>query len=240
MECCKCFVVCFLLLVLASPNVGMSRSLQEQEQEQEQKNFYPPLTGTSPSHSNGGAPDCSTPSGGASHATPTPYHHGSGSYGTPTPDKGTPSTPGGGYYNSPPATGGGGEHSSPAYPSPSTPAVNPQIPPFFTGTCRYWGSHPEIIAAILGSLGNIGDIFGHGCSAFFGSNPSLPAALTNTRPDGYGELFREGTAAFLNSMVNSKFPYTTPQVKSAFVGSITSYGAAQAQADVFKQANEAR
>lgn len=105
--------------------------------------------------------------------------------------------------------------------------------------CRYWGSHPEIIAAILGSLGNIGDIFGHGSASFFGGNPSLPAALTNTRSDGYGELFREGTAAFLNSMVNSKFPYTTPEVKSAFVDAITSDGAAQAQADVFKQANEA-
>lgn len=46
-------MVCFLLLVLASQNVAMSRSLQaqdqDQEQEQEQKNYYPPSTGASPS-----------------------------------------------------------------------------------------------------------------------------------------------------------------------------------------------
>lgn len=106
--------------------------------------------------------------------------------------------------------------------------------------CRYWGSHPDLIAAVVGSLGSIGDLFGHACAVIFGSNPSLPAALTNTRQDGYGKLFREGTAALLNSMTNSKFPFSTPQVKSAFAGAIASAGTALAQADIFKQANEGK
>lgn len=106
--------------------------------------------------------------------------------------------------------------------------------------CSYWGSHPDFIIAVVGSLGSIGDLFGHSCASIFGSNPSLPAALKNTRQDGYGALFREGTASFLNSMTNTKFPFSTPQVKSAFAGAIASDGTAQAQADVFKQANEGK
>ncbi|XP_042430109.1 protodermal factor 1-like [Zingiber officinale] len=212
----KGFLVCFLVLELASQNVAMSRSLPEQEFA-EQKNYYPPSTGGSPSHS------------GSSHGTATPSH------GAPS----TPSGGGGGYYHSPPSSTGGG--SSPAVnPSPSTPAFDPHNSPFFTGTCKYWGSHPEVITAVVGSWGSIGDLFGHSCAAIFGSNPSLPAALTNTRQDGYGALFREGTASFLNSMTNSKFPYSTPQVKSAFAGAIASDGMAQAQADIFKQANEGK
>ncbi|RZR78853.1 hypothetical protein BHM03_00004402, partial [Ensete ventricosum] len=102
----------------------------------------------------------------------------------------------------------------------------------------YWGSHPDAIAAVIGSLGTIADLFGHGCAAIFGSNPSLTDALTNPRTDGYGALIREGTAAFLNSMANTRYPFTTPQVKSAFAGAITSDGTAATQAEIFEQANE--
>ena len=86
----------------------------------------------------------------------------------------------------------------------------------------------------------MGDLFGYGCAAIFGSNPTLHDALTNTRTDGYGALFREGTAALLNSMTDSKYPFTTTQVKFSFAGAITSDGAAEAQADIFKQANEGK
>ncbi|KAJ8470985.1 hypothetical protein OPV22_025328 [Ensete ventricosum] len=155
-------------------------------------------------------PDRPTPSVGA-HGTPTPSH------GSPTP---------------------GGAHSSPVVKPPSAPTGS-HTPPF-NGTCKYWGSHPDAIVSVIGSLGTVGDFFGHGCAAIFGSNPSLHDALTNTRTDGYGELFREGTAALLNSMTDCKYPFTTKQVKSSFAGSIASDGAAAAQADIFKQANEGK
>ncbi|WOL09114.1 protodermal factor 1-like [Canna indica] len=219
----KTFLACFVVLGLVSQNVikpAVSRTLQEFS---EQKNYYPPSTGSTPSHSHGGTPNCPTPSGG------TPSH--GGSYGgTPTTTPHGSPTPSGGY---PPVV-------VPTPTTPSTPTVVPHLPPFFTGTCKFWGSHPKAITHILGSLRSISDLFGHGCAAVFGSNPTLPDALTNTRSDGYGELFREGTAAFLNSMANSKYPFTTPQVKSSFVGAITSDGAAAAQAEIFKKANEGK
>ncbi|RRT86010.1 hypothetical protein B296_00005804 [Ensete ventricosum] len=155
-------------------------------------------------------PDRPTPSVGA-HGTPTPSH------GSPTP---------------------GGARSSPVVKPPSAPTGS-HTPPF-NGTCKYWGSHPDAIVSVIGSLGTVGDFFGHGCAAIFGSNPSLHDALTNTRTDGYGALFREGTAALLNSMTDCKYPFTTKQVKSSFAGSITSDGAAAAQADIFKHANEGK
>ncbi|CAL9061171.1 unnamed protein product [Musa banksii] len=152
-----------------------------------------------------------------SHTTPHRPTPSGGGHGTPTPD---------------------GAHSSPVVKPPSTPTGS-HTPPF-NGTCKYWGSHPDAIVAVIGSLGTVGDLFGYGCAAIFGSNPTLHDALTNTRTDGYGALFREGTAALLNSMTDSKYPFTTKQVKFSFAGSITSDGAAEAQADIFKQANEGK
>ncbi|URE17100.1 hypothetical protein MUK42_11307 [Musa troglodytarum] len=151
-----------------------------------------------------------------------------------TPNRPTPS---GGGHGTPTPTSGGA-HSSPVVNPPSTPTGS-HTPPF-NGTCKYWGLHPDAIVAVIGSLGTVGDLFGHGCAAIFGSNPTLHDALTNTRTDGYGALFREGTAALLNSMTDSKYPFTTKQVKSSFAGAITSDGSAAAQADIFKQANEGK
>lgn len=75
---------------------------------------------------------------------------------------------------------------------------------------------------------------------FGASTLSLQQALSNTRTDGLGALYREGTASLLNSMVNQKFPYTTKQVRESFVASLSSNKAAAAQAQLFKLANEGR
>lgn len=53
-----------------------------------------------------------------------------------------------------------------------------------------------------------------------------------------GALLREGAAAYLNSIVNKKFPFTTQQVKDCIAVALTSDGAASAQAEIFKKANE--
>lgn len=73
-----------------------------------------------------------------------------------------------------------------------------------------------------------------------GANTNLLQALSNTRTDGFGELYREGTASLMNSMAHAKFPYTTTQVRDRFVGALTSNKAAAAQARVFKLANEGK
>ncbi|CAL9773096.1 unnamed protein product, partial [Musa acuminata subsp. burmannicoides] len=204
-----------LLLVGSVVTPVISRSLQEFT---EQKNFYPQTRTLSLSLSLFGlASSLRFARGAGSHKTPHRPTPSGGSHGTPTPD---------------------GAHSSPVVKPPSTP-TGAHTPPF-NGTCKYWGSHPDAIVAVIGSLGTVGDLFGHGYAAIFGSNPTLHDALTNTRTDGYGALFREGTAALLNSMTDSKYPFTTKQVKSSFAGAITSDGAAEAQADIFKQANEGK
>lgn len=103
----------------------------------------------------------------------------------------------------------------------------------------YWKSHPDMIIAVVGSLGNIGKTFGAACSLLVGKKlENLHEALSNTRTDGVGALLREGSAAFLNSIVNKKFPFTTQQVKDCIAVSVTSDDAASAQAGIFKKANE--
>lgn len=73
----------------------------------------------------------------------------------------------------------------------------------------------------------------------FGASVNLLEALSNTRTDGYGELYREGTAAMLNSMISKNFPYTTQQVRDGFGrAALSSNQAAAAQAKLFKLANE--
>jgi len=73
-----------------------------------------------------------------------------------------------------------------------------------------------------------------------GASLSIPEALSNTRTDGIGALYREGAASFLNSLVNNKFPYTTEQVRDRFVASLGSNKAAATQAHLFRMANEGR
>ena len=105
--------------------------------------------------------------------------------------------------------------------------------------CSYWKGHPDAIIAAIGSLGNIGQTFGAACSMIVGKKlGNMHDALSNTRTDGIGALIREGAAAYLNSIVNKKFPFTTQQVKDCIVVAVTSDGAASAQAGVFKKANE--
>jgi hypothetical protein len=78
------------------------------------------------------------------------------------------------------------------------------------------------------------------CSTFFGSKvQTLQDALCSTRTDCYGDLLREGAAAYLNSVAAKKqaFAYTSQQVKDCIAVGLTSEVAAAAQAAMFKKAN---
>ncbi|CAM0880275.1 unnamed protein product [Alopecurus aequalis] len=209
----------------------------------------PPYHGGSPSHSGSGSiPD---PSHGG-YGTP-PSH---GSSGGSIPD---PSHAGGGYGSTTPAapwhtspTPSTGSSPTPAYGgSPTTPSGHgsamptPLVPvdPNSAGTCDYWRTHPMQIWSALGSWpSSMSHFFGSagGAAAAGGSNVSIQDALANTRTDGAGALLREGAAALLNSMTRAGYPYTTDQVRSAFVAAAAggSDNAAAAQAAAFKKANE--
>ncbi|KQK18030.1 protodermal factor 1 [Brachypodium distachyon] len=133
---------------------------------------------------------------------------------------------GGGY-------GGGGGGYTPT-PTPTTPS--------YTGTCDYWKSHPDKIISCVGSLGSIVGSFGDVCSSFYGTKiQTLKDALCSTRTDCYGDLLREGAAAYINSIAAKKahFAYTTHQVKDCIALALTSEVAAAAQAALFKKANQA-
>jgi hypothetical protein len=107
-------------------------------------------------------------------------------------------------------------------------------------TCSYWKSHPDKIISCIGSLGSILGSFGDVCSSFFGSKvQTLQDALCSTRTDCYGDLLREGAAAYLNSVAAKKqaFAYTAQQVKDCIAVGLTSEVAAAAQAAMFKKAN---
>nr|GME07600.1 protodermal factor 1-like [Ipomoea batatas]GME12042.1 protodermal factor 1-like [Ipomoea batatas] len=199
----------------------------------DQKNYY------SPPDPNIGTP--STPSGshgsgghhgGSSHhhGGSSSHHGGGGSYGGGSP----PSNCG-----SPPHHGGGGHHGGG---EPSTPpfGFDPNSPPF---TCDYWKSHPGLIWGLVGFWGTVGGVFGVASvpAGGFGTNLNLLQALSNTRNDGFGELYREGTASLLNSMLSTnRFPYTTQHVRDSFGAALSSNTAAAAQARLFKLANEGR
>ncbi|KAK7853012.1 protodermal factor 1 [Quercus suber] len=218
----------------------------------------PPHGGTPPSHggtppSHGGTPPShgNPPHhGGHSPKPPSPSNCGTPPHHDPTPS--TPSTPsgGGGYYNSPPTSQG-----SPPTPiietppSTTTPPPSPLVPtpPFLPdpnspiiGTCTYWRTHPGIIWGLLGWWGTMGNAFGVTSVPGFGAHLTLQQALSNTRTDGLGALYREGTASLLNSMVNNRFPFTTKQVRESFMAALSSNKAAAAQAHLFKQANEGK
>lgn len=86
----------------------------------------------------------------------------------------------------------------------------------------------------------MGNAFGVTSVPGFGAHLTLQQALSNTRTDGLGALYREGTASLLNSMLNNRFPFTTKQVRESFVAALSSNKAAAAQAHLFKQANEGK
>lgn len=106
--------------------------------------------------------------------------------------------------------------------------------------CSYWRTNPALIWGLFGWWATVGSAFGVAGAPGLGSNFNLLQALSNTRSDGVGELYKEGTASLLNSMVSKKFPYTTKQVKDNFVAALSSNKAAAAQAAQFKLANEGR
>ncbi|PIN00648.1 hypothetical protein CDL12_26852 [Handroanthus impetiginosus] len=213
---------------------------------------------TTPSPPQGGG-------GGGYHSPPTPIvvSPPSGGYYDPppasTPTPIVPSPPTGGYYNPPstptPITPITPTPIVPSPPTPTTPidpgtpstpgigipsppfAFNPSSPPF---TCIFWRNHPTLIWGLLGWWGTVGNVFGVTSLPGFGANMNLLQALSNTRTDGFGELYREGTAALLNSMAHARFPYTTNQVRDSFIAALGSNRAAGAQAHLFKLANEGR
>lgn len=104
--------------------------------------------------------------------------------------------------------------------------------------CSYWSNHPSLIWGLLGWWGTLGNAFGVTSLPGVGASMSLQQALSNTRSDGYGALYREGTASWLNSLVNHRFPFTNDQVRQSFVSGLHSDKSAAAQAKIFKSANE--
>ncbi|VAH73528.1 unnamed protein product [Triticum turgidum subsp. durum] len=211
------------VLLISSVLVGLvslssCRSLGELHEQKTHSSFLDNGGSPTPTHGSGGYGTTPTPSYGT---TPTP------SYGTtPTPSYGTTPTP---SYGTTPST-----PSTPSHDVPASPKKHG-----FIGSCDYWKNHPDAIVAAIGSLGNIGKTFGAACSMIGGKKlGNMHDALSNTRTDGIGALIREGAAAYLNSIVNKKFPFTTQQVKNCIIVAVTSDGAASAQAGVFKKANE--
>ncbi|KAG0486708.1 hypothetical protein HPP92_008803 [Vanilla planifolia] len=212
---------------------------------EKKKNYYSPRTACSEpatscclllsdAHT---SPSCQTPS----HRSPggnTPSH-GGGSYGNapPTPSHqggGGSSNGGGGYYNAPPT-------------APSNPVVplNPPSPFLPSGSTEPNYSinlHPSITTlhprpehsrhVLLRCLGLRR-------RRHLGRNLALLEALRNTRSDGFGALLREGTASLLNSMVSTRFAFTTQQVREAFNAAMGSEKTAAAQAKLFQKTNEA-
>ncbi|OWM78763.1 protodermal factor 1 [Punica granatum] len=221
-----------------------------------------PVYNGSPPHGGGSPPHHHrTPSPPANCGNPPPYHvptpsrpstppsgGGGGSYtppysgGTPptpisvtppTPISVTPPTP---IFGTPPTTPiGPGTPSTPTIPSPPF-VFDPNNP--FPGTCNFWRTHPTLIWGLVGWFGTVGNAFGVPSLPSFPSNNNLLQALSNTRTDGFGALYREGTAALLNSMASTRFPFTTTQVRNNFISALGSNKAAQSQARVFRLANE--
>ncbi|MFS8021251.1 putative protodermal factor 1 [Helianthus anomalus] len=106
-------------------------------------------------------------------------------------------------------------------------------------TYSFWRTHPNLIPDLFNWWrSTFGRVMGLGSIPGFGSNMSFQNALSNTRTDGIGALYREGTASLLNSMVNPNFPFATNDVVDSFVASLVSDQAAAAQAHLFKLANE--
>ncbi|XP_011628801.2 protodermal factor 1 [Amborella trichopoda] len=205
-----------------------------------------------PSHGSGGGGYGSPSQGGGTGSPP----QGDGGYGG---GSGSPPRGGGGYYHSSPTTPVYSSPTTPVYdpPTPDTPvSYTPTVPdvstpgtpyipdpntrfPFIGGTCDFWRTHPAAVWGMFGYFVTVAGAFGCiGIPGGFGQGLNLHQALNNNRKDGFGSLYREGTASLLNSMVNKNFAFTPDQVKSSFNTALASDKIAAAQADVFKKANE--
>ncbi|KAJ0444856.1 putative protodermal factor 1 [Helianthus annuus] len=101
---------------------------------------------------------------------------------------------------------------------------------------NFWKGHQHLLSDLLTWWRTT---FGRGDDTP-GLNMNFQEALSNTRTDGIGALYREGAASLLNSMVNKNFPFTTSDVQDSFLAALRSNKAAAAQAEVFKLANEGR
>lgn len=103
-------------------------------------------------------------------------------------------------------------------------------------------THPGVVWGLFGFWCPLVRLFGPSAAVPFGRDLTVPEALANTRQDGVGALYREGTASLLNAMVDTRFAFTTQEVKDAFGAALSSGddGAALAQAQLFKKANEGR
>ncbi|KAJ8485258.1 hypothetical protein OPV22_017743 [Ensete ventricosum] len=207
------------------------------------KNYYSPDPYTTPPPSD--ATPCPTPSRGGGHGAPsrrqpTPSHGGGGYYAPPSvPVVTTPPSPTYGPVTPaplvplvPPTP------TYPVIPSPPATPLLPFDPNTFPFTCDYWRKHSAAIWGLIGYWGTVGQLFGPPAAAAFGRSLSLPEALANTRADGIGALYREGTASLLNSLASKSFVFSTQQVRDAFNAAVVSDKAAAAQARVFKKANE--
>ncbi|KAF8010153.1 hypothetical protein BT93_J0950 [Corymbia citriodora subsp. variegata] len=176
-------------------------------------------------------------------------------------DPRTPSTPttnpppSGGYYAPPTPTYGGGSPPTPVFSTPPATPIDPGTPgipsitappfgfgpnPFFR-PYTYWLSNPGMVFGLFGFVVPMGTAF-----RVTTPIPNFPAALNliqalgNTSADGLGALYREGTAALLNSIASNQFPFTPAQVRQNFIPALRSNKAASAQARLFKLANEGR
>jgi hypothetical protein len=89
----------------------------------------------------------------------------------------------------------------------------------------------------LNILTPILEIFGGSSGSIFGSQTTLFQGLTNSRPDAFGSLLRQGSAAVLKSYTNRNYAYTPYQVKSSFRGALVSQQTAAVQAVNFENAN---
>jgi hypothetical protein len=107
--------------------------------------------------------------------------------------------------------------------------------------CSYWSSHtssiPSILEGTIASLISLFDIATGTTQLPFASGTTLVQGLTNTRPDAYGALMRQGSAALINSYHFSNFAYTPQQVRESFNGALYSEQAAAVQAVQFENAN---
>jgi hypothetical protein len=129
--------------------------------------------------------------------------------------------------------------------SPPTPACPPPPPPS-PGSCSFW-SHkkPSSLPALLKFITPIVDILSSGAgtdaigaiTSIFGSGTTLHQGLTSARPDAYGALLRQGSAAVLNSYASRQYPFTPYQVKVNFRTALVSQQAAAAMASKFENAN---
>ncbi|KAG0561718.1 hypothetical protein KC19_9G086100 [Ceratodon purpureus] len=142
---------------------------------------------------------------------------------------------------------------SPAYdpvpevpPSPPATPACPPPPAASPGSCSFWSKKkPSSLPDLLSFITPILDIFSSGAgsdaitaiTSIFGSKTTLHQGLTSTRPDAYGELLRQGSAAVLNSYTSAQYPFTTFQVKASFRNALVSQQAAADMASKFENAN---